>query len=163
MPPYYYCTPSVYTSGNYFHDCNFRQEDKFKIHSFHKEDNMYAAIENVTVTAINSMDMNGPQEFVVKAVDNDQLLPVSTAKTLLPFGMEKESLLSVENETVSVNEMKKIDYVNRGSTSDDSCKYASQHAYGFQSGSSLSHHTRYFSYRLHLVLLISRERENIMS
>ena len=110
------------------------------IQSFSKGDLIVQDVmENVTVTAMNTLDRSKTHEIIVKDVGNGKLLPLPAFDMSTPFGNEQESLLS---KTASVNATKDNDFLYKESRTGDALSFELQGPADFQSEPAFTHHKR---------------------
>ena len=112
------------------------------IQSVSKEDVIVQDVmENVTVTAMNTLDRSKTHEIMVKDVGNGKLLPLLDSDMPTLFGNKQGSVLS---KTASVKATEDKHFVHKESENGDALSVELQGAADFQSDPTFNYHKRYF-------------------
>ena len=111
------------------------------------------AMEVVSITPLDSVSKNNTQKYTIKALDNNTLLPLSSAYLMPQIENNNESVVWHGNQTVSENE-KKNNFVDSECETSDSSRSILQSADDFQNESTLSQYTRYFAFFLGDICII---------
>ena len=100
------------------------------------------AMEVVSITPLDSVSKINTQKYTIKALDNNTLLPLSSAYLMPQIENNNESVVWHGNQTLSENE-KKNNFVDSERETSDSSRSILQSADDFQNDN-----TRYFAFFL---------------